>query len=161
MYQPFSNFRIFKPIPTQTHHKLNFRKRIYCYILLYQNIPSISKYVCEYLQSLGTFQRPFSQSLTSIRRHKSKKRIPMLTLVEVGECFIVQFNGGRGSCTQNILKGEDLIVAVWRQAGLLLLENGEGKNIAGEGRQNNSVIQTRSPRCETFHQTSSYFNCRR
>lgn len=58
----------------------------------------------------------------------------MLTLVEVGECFIMQFNGRRGSCTQNILKGKDLILAVWRQAGLLLLEDGEGKYITGEER---------------------------
>lgn len=68
----------------------------------------------------------------------------MLTLVEVGECFIVQFDSGRGSCTQNILKGKDLIVAVWRQAGLLLLENGEGKYIAGEQRQNNSAVSNTS-----------------
>ncbi len=58
-----------------------------------------------------------------------------LTLVEVGECFIMQFDGWRGSCTQNILKGKDLVFAVWRQVGLLLLEDGEGQYIAGEQRQ--------------------------
>lgn len=58
--------------------------------------------------------------------------MPMLTLVEVGECFIVQFNGWRGSCTQNILKGKDLVIGVWRQIGLLLLEDGEGEYIAEE-----------------------------
>lgn len=70
--------------------------------------------------------------------------IPILTLVEVGECFIMQFNGGRGSCTQNILKGKDLILAVWRQAGLFLLEDGEGKYIAGEQRQYNSAVSNMS-----------------
>lgn len=60
--------------------------------------------------------------------------IPVLTLIEVGECFIMQFNGRRGSCTQNILKRKDLVVAVWRQVGLLLLEDGEGKYVAGEHR---------------------------
>lgn len=34
----------------------------------------------------------------------------MLTLVEVGECFIMQFNSRRGRCTQNILKGKDHIL---------------------------------------------------
>ena len=60
---------------------------------------------------------------------------PMLTLVEVGECFVMQFNGWRGSCTQNILKGKDLVVAVCRQVGLLLLEDGEGEHITGDQRQ--------------------------
>lgn len=67
--------------------------------------------------------------------------IPRLTLVEVGECFIVQFNGWRGSCTQNILKGKDLVVAVWRQVGLLLFEDGEGEDIAGEQRQQNNTVR--------------------
>lgn len=53
----------------------------------------------------------------------------MLTLVEVGECFIMQFNSRRGRCTQNILKGKDHILIFWGQAGLLLLEDGKGKNI--------------------------------
>lgn len=61
--------------------------------------------------------------------------IQMLTLVEVGECFIMQFNSWRGSCTQNILEGKDLVFSVWRQVGLLLLEDGEGEDIAGEQRQ--------------------------
>lgn len=56
----------------------------------------------------------------------------MLTLVEVGECFIMQFNGWRGSCAQNILEGKDLVVGVWRKVGLLLLEDGEGEYIAGK-----------------------------
>lgn len=56
----------------------------------------------------------------------------MLTLVEVGERFIMQFNGWRGSCTQNILEGKDLVVGIWGQVGLLLLEDGKGKYIAGE-----------------------------
>lgn len=55
----------------------------------------------------------------------------MRTLVEVGECFLVQFDGRRGRCTQNILKGKDLVFIVWGQAGLLLLEDWQGKNIAG------------------------------
>lgn len=55
----------------------------------------------------------------------------MLTLVEVGERFIMQFNSRRGRCTQNILKGKDHILIFWRQAGLLLLEDGKGKNITG------------------------------
>lgn len=63
-------------------------------------------------------------------------RVQMLTLVEVGECFIMQFNGWRGSCTKNILKGEDLVLGVWRQVGLLLLEDGKGKYIAGEQTRN-------------------------
>lgn len=58
--------------------------------------------------------------------------ILMLTLVEVGECFIMQFNSRRGSCTQNILKWKDLVLTVWRQIWLLLLEDGECKHIAGE-----------------------------
>lgn len=61
--------------------------------------------------------------------------IQMLTLVEVGECFIMQFNSWRGSCTQNILEGKDLVVSVWRQVGLLLLEDGEGEDIAGGQRK--------------------------
>lgn len=65
----------------------------------------------------------------------------MLTLVEVGEGFIVQFNGGRGSCTQNILKGEDLVIGVWRKVGLLLFEDGQRKHVAGEQRQKNSVSE--------------------
>lgn len=59
----------------------------------------------------------------------------MLTLVEVGECFIMQFNSWRGSCTQDILEGKDLVVRVWRQVGLLLLEDGEGQYIAGDEKQ--------------------------
>lgn len=46
----------------------------------------------------------------------------------------MQFDGRRGSCTQNILKGKDLVLTVWRQAGLLLFEDGQGENIAGENR---------------------------
>lgn len=60
----------------------------------------------------------------------------MLTLVEVGERFIMQFNGWRGSCTQNILEGKDLVVGIWGQVGLLLLEDGESKYIAGEEKKN-------------------------
>lgn len=56
----------------------------------------------------------------------------MLTLVEVGECFVMQFNGWRGSCTENILKGKDLIFVVWRQVRLLLFEDGECEYITGE-----------------------------
>lgn len=58
----------------------------------------------------------------------------MLTLVEVGECFVMQFDSGRGSCTQNILEGKDLVVAVGRQVGLLLLEDGESEHVAAEKR---------------------------
>lgn len=51
-------------------------------------------------------------------------------MVEVGECFLVQFDGRRGRCTQNVLKGKDLVFIVRGQTGLLLLEDGQGKNIA-------------------------------
>lgn len=64
----------------------------------------------------------------------------LLTLVEVGECFLMQFDGRRGSCTQNILKGKDLVVTVWRQAGFLLLEDGQGENIAGDNRDKISEL---------------------
>lgn len=64
----------------------------------------------------------------------------MLTLVEVGERFVVQFNGWRGSCTQNVLEGKDLVVIVWRQVGLLLLENGEGKYIAREHKKKQLLL---------------------
>lgn len=83
----------------------------------------------------------FSGVLFSILRHQYIYRmlettlwlwILMLTLVEVGECFIMQFNSRRGSCTQNILKWKDLVLTVWRQIWLLLLEDGECKHIAGE-----------------------------
>lgn len=67
-----------------------------------------------------------------IDENNTVAEIYMLTLVEVGECFIMQFNGWRGSCTQNILKGKDLVVGIWRQVGLLLFEDGEGEYIAGE-----------------------------
>ena len=53
-------------------------------------------------------------------------------MVEVGEGFIVQFDGGRGSCTQNVLKGEDLVLVVRRKDGLFLFEDGEGEDIAEE-----------------------------
>lgn len=33
-----------------------------------------------------------------------------LTLVEVGERFVMQFNSRRGRCTQNILKGKDHVL---------------------------------------------------
>lgn len=52
-----------------------------------------------------------------------------LTLVEVGEGFIMQFNSRRGRCTQNILERKDHILIFWGQGGLLLLEDGKGKNI--------------------------------
>lgn len=64
----------------------------------------------------------------------------MLTLVEVGECFIMQFNSWRSSCTQNILKGKDLVLVVWRQVGLLLFEDGEGEHIAGEQRPRTKLL---------------------
>lgn len=48
----------------------------------------------------------------------------MLTLVEVGKCFIVQFDGRRGRCTQNILERKNLVLTVRRQVGLLLLKDG-------------------------------------
>lgn len=53
----------------------------------------------------------------------------------------MQFNGWWGSCTQNILKGKDLVVRVRRQVGLLLFEDGKGKNIAGEQRENKKIFE--------------------
>lgn len=77
-----------------------------------------------------------------------------LTLVEVGECFIMQFNSRRGRCTQNILKGKDHILIVWGQAGLLLLEDGKGKNITSgkkkERYMNCSVSNTVKPDFSTL-----------
>lgn len=52
----------------------------------------------------------------------------------------MQFDGRRGSCTQNILKGKDLVLIVWRQAGLLLLEDGQGENIAEDNRDKISEL---------------------
>lgn len=63
-----------------------------------------------------------------------------LTLVEVGEGLLMQFDSRRGSCTQNVLKGKDLVLTVWRQAGLLLLEDGQGENIAGDNRDKISEL---------------------
>lgn len=86
--------------------------------------------------------------------------ILVLTLVEVGERFVMQFNGRRGSCTQNILKGKDLVVAVRRQVGLLLLEDGEGEYVAGEHRdkKNKPLVKKREPddahSLFPFHKTS-------
>lgn len=84
----------------------------------------------------------------------------MLTLVEVGERFIVQFNSRRGRCTQNILKGKDHILIFWRQAGLLLLEDGKGKNITG-GKKTDAcitytVVNTVDPDYPT--QTFTFYN---
>lgn len=62
-----------------------------------------------------------------------------LTLVEVGECFIMQFNSRRGRCTQDILKGKDHILIFWGQAGLLLLEDGKGKNITREKKKERNM----------------------
>ena len=53
-----------------------------------------------------------------------------LTLVEVGECFVMQLDGRRGSCTQNILEGQDLVFIVRGQVGLFLLEDGQGEHVA-------------------------------
>lgn len=89
----------------------------------------------------------------------------MLTLVEVGERFIMQFNSRRGRCTQNILKGKDHILIFWRQAGLLLLEDGKGKNITGGKKTDTyitcTVINTVNPDCPTqtlrpLHSTMPY-----
>lgn len=74
----------------------------------------------------------------------------ILTLVEVGECFIVQFNGWRGRCTQNILKGKDLVFVFWRQVGLLLFEDGEGEHVAGEQSHEKRAV---SKLPKTFHLT--------
>lgn len=48
----------------------------------------------------------------------------MLTLVEVGKRFIMQFDSRRGCCTQNILERKNLVLTVRRQVGLLLLKDG-------------------------------------
>lgn len=64
------------------------------------------------------------------KTYKAKKSDGSPTLVEVGECFLVQFDCRRGRCTQNVLEGKDLVFIVWGQAGLLLLEDGQGENIA-------------------------------
>lgn len=72
----------------------------------------------------------------------AQTRTQVLTLVEVGEGFIVQFNGWRGSCTQNILKREDLVVSVWRQVRFLLFEDGEGKYITGEREKGRERVRT-------------------
>lgn len=52
------------------------------------------------------------------------------TLVEVGECFIVQLHGGRRGCTQHVLEGQNFVLVLWRQAGLLLLEDGQRQDVA-------------------------------
>ena len=53
-----------------------------------------------------------------------------LTLVEVGEGFVMQLDGWRCSCTQNILEGQDLVFIVRGQVGLFLLEDGQGEHVA-------------------------------
>lgn len=84
----------------------------------------------------------------------------MLTLVEVGERFIMQFNSRRGRCTQNILKGKDHILIFWRQAGLLLLEDGKRKNITGGKKTDTYItctaINTVNPDYPT--QTFTFYN---
>lgn len=56
----------------------------------------------------------------------------MLTLVEVGKRFIMQFDSRRGCCTQNILERKNLVLTVRGQVRLLLLKDGEGQHVAGE-----------------------------
>lgn len=52
----------------------------------------------------------------------------------------MQFNSRRGRCTQNILKGKNHILIFWRQAGLLLLEDGKGKNITRRKKHIRNVL---------------------
>lgn len=69
----------------------------------------------------------------------------------------MQFDGRRGSCTQNILKGKDLVLTVWRQAGLLLLEDGQGENIAGDNRDKISeLLGVLHNILKIYHHTTNY-----
>lgn len=70
-------------------------------------------------------------------------------MVEVGEGFLVQFDGRRGRRTQNVLKGKDLVLIVRGQAGLLLLEDGQGENITVK-KTDKEVGQNHSVECGRF-----------
>lgn len=55
-----------------------------------------------------------------------------LTLVEVGEGLVVQFDGRGGGGAQDVLEGQQLVLVLRGQAGLLLLEDGQSQDIAVE-----------------------------
>ena len=53
-------------------------------------------------------------------------------MVQVSERLVVQLDGGRGGSTEHVLERRVFGVAVGRQAGILLLEDGQCQHVAME-----------------------------